>query len=218
MTQEITELGRQFAASHLTVSRKDTARDLRAHGIEPTSDTVAAWRRGADPIINDRCEAEQRRHLVFVEEFAAEFVAELRAEHPDWTREQLVEAAEPAAWEEHDRQREEERDEAKAHVWKRIHERLYAAGLDCCGVSSKSRSRYYGRWEGAEGRERLRVSDHSIAYACSDCAVCIEVGTGSPDADVIIGETAENEEIDAAMAEAVALFDARCPEEEEEEN
>ena len=171
-----------------------------------------------EPIVNANREAARGRRDEFVEEFAAEFLAELREEHPDWTREQLLEAAEPAAWEEHDRQREEAIAEAKARVWERISEVLHDACLVCCGVSAKSRSRYYGRWDGADGRERIRVSDHAVAHACSDCAVCIEVGVGSPDADVTIGATADDEEIVASVATAVALFEKLCPEATDEDS
>jgi len=116
MTNTPKELGRDFAEKNGFVGRKDAARDLRSHGIEATSETVAAWRAGAEPIVNANREAARGRRDEFVEEFAAEFLAELREEHPDWTREQLLEAAEPAAWEEHDRQREEAIAEAKARV------------------------------------------------------------------------------------------------------
>jgi hypothetical protein len=215
-TNKYHELGRAFAEKHGFVGKKDAARDLRAHGIEPTEATVTAWRRGAEPVADERREAERRRRLEFVETFVAEYVAELRAEHPDWTDDEIVEAAEPAAWEEHDRRREEELAESKARVWNRATDRLWAAGLVCCGVSAVSRSRYYGRDERADGRERIRLSDHSVAHACSDCAVCVEIGAGSPDADVVIGETADDAEIDEAISRAVELFGRRCPEEEEE--
>jgi len=106
--------------------------------------------------------------------------------------------------------------EEKEHVWDRAKELLYDAGFYCCGCSNKSRSTYFGRGTDSDGYERIRLSNHSVAHTCSDCAVMIEIGSGSPDASVIIGEKADDAEIENAIARAVELFDSRCPEEDEE--
>lgn len=98
-----------------------------------------------------------------------------------------------------------------------ITDALYAADLRPCGRSGKSRSVYYGRGTDSEGRERIRISDHAVAYACSDCAVCIGIGDGAPDDDVTVPIGATREEAEAAAAKALAFFAARCPETEEEE-
>jgi len=114
---------------------------------------------------------------------------------------------------------EEETEAAeKEHVWDLAKDLLYDAGLYCCGRSEKSRSTYFGRGTDSDGCERIRLSDHSVAYACSDCAVCIEIGDGSPDADVIISDRADDAEIEQAIAKAVSLFETRCPEESEEDD
>jgi hypothetical protein len=95
-------------------------------------------------------------------------------------------------------------------VWRAIDAALASRGLVVCGLSGKSASRYYGRDRDDSGYDRIRVSDHSVAHACSDCAVCIEVGHGSPDADVIVELSLDDAAIERAIAEAVAIFQVRA--------
>jgi hypothetical protein len=102
--------------------------------------------------------------------------------------------------------------EAREHVWDYAKNLLHDAGLFCCGCSGKSASTYFGRGRDSDGRERIRLSDHAVAHACSDCAVCVEIGDGSPDADVTISETADDAEIETKITEALRLFAERCPE------
>ena len=45
-------------------------------------------------------------------------------------------------------------------------------GLHLAGCSSKSASKYFAFFPG-EDEPRLRLSDHAVAYASSDCAVCL---------------------------------------------
>lgn len=210
---EPNELGVRFGRLHGSQSRKDAAKDLRANGVEPTGDSVAAWRAGCEAGIADYQAAAHTRLVAY----AAPYLAEARDIDSDWTEEQVFAAAVRLADEAAEEERAEEDRRIRRHVWERIDEQLRAAGLVCCGLSNKSASTYYGRDRDAEGEERIRVSDHAVAYRCSDCAVCIEVGYGSPDADVVIGETAEDAEIDNGVAMAVELFNGRCPETSEEE-
>lgn len=103
-------------------------------------------------------------------------------------------------------------------VWDAAKNALSDAGLWVCGTSNKSRSTYFGRGSDSDGYQRIRLSNHAVAYACSDCAVCIEIGRGSPDADVTISDSADTAEVEKAISEAIKLFEARCPERDEEEN
>lgn len=45
-------------------------------------------------------------------------------------------------------------------------------GLCLVGVSSKSASTYWSLTE-CDNDQRLRLSNHAVAHACSDCAVCV---------------------------------------------
>ena len=45
-------------------------------------------------------------------------------------------------------------------------------GLCLVGVSSKSASTYWALTEDDRAK-RLRLSNHAVAHACSDCAVCV---------------------------------------------
>ena len=92
-------------------------------------------------------------------------------------------------------------------------DRLYEVGFRCCGASNKSVSVYYAECRDERGYARIRISDHSVAHACSDCAVCIEIGDGSADADIIVASEATAAACYEAADQAIKLFRSKCPEE-----
>lgn len=64
---------------------------------------------------------------------------------------------------------------------------LRALGLACCGRSSKSCSTYWSTSEvvSLQRDKALRLSDHDVAYECSDCPVCVGV-EGCQDVDLVL--------------------------------